>query len=779
MAIVDPALVGAIWPVAEPGDGQGLYGRATLEPVGAFEARSFQSFTLTYTAGQYGLDDTGAIRVAFRFTNDGGPLQMSDPQGINYVTARASNGTPLALSYQADGHLRPFMQALTVRVQRGCLREGDTIAIVLGDRSGGSPGLRLPTFCEEGFEFKVLADVCATGHFLPLPDETAITIAPGPPAVWKAILPTVRRVGEVFALGIKAEDRWGNPSDQVSARLRLRPSLAVRGLPETVVFPRGSRAIRLDGLTVEREGELRLRIEDEAGAPLAETNPLLVRADGPCSYWGDLHGQSGETVGVNSARTYFTFARDLAFLDVMSHQGNDFQIKDAFWQELNRLTAEFQDDGRFVAIPGYEWSGNTAVGGDRNVFFREEGRPIRRSSRALLADRADLGRDCPTARDLFAALVAEDAVVYAHVGGRYADIAYAHDPRIETAVEIHSDWGTFEWLLLDSFALGYRCGVVCNSDGHKGRPGASYPGAASFGAYGGLTCFLTDELTRDAIFEALRRRRHYGTSGDRIHLDVRVALDGGARRYPRDPRHFAVVPEETGELLMGDIAQTADTQATLTVAASARAPIERIDVLNGSAMVATLRGYGDAELGSRIRVIWSGAEYRGRGRQTRWTGSATFAGARVRRFARLNAWNPERRFDLLNGDTIVWDAITTGNFGGFDVWLDEEPEGELALRTNLASGTLPLAAIGPADHTIEAGGLDRRLRIFRLPEENTHRSLAGTVAIPLAPGGDNPLWVRVTTEDGYQAWSSPVYLAREEGSSAGRAGASQPKAGMA
>ena len=760
MAIVDPALVGAIWPTVEPGDGPGLYGRASLAPNGAFEVRSFQSFTLTYTAGPYGLDDTGAIRVAFRFTGDGGPLQMTDPQGLNYVTARASNGTPLGLSYQADGHLRPFMQALTVRVQRGCLREGDTIAIIFGDRSGGSPGLRLPTFCEEGFEFKVLVDVCATGHFLPLPDETAIAIIPGPPAVWQAVLPTLRRVGEPFALGIKAEDRWGNPSDRVEATIRLRPSHAVRGLPETVAFPAGERAMRLDGLAVDSPGELRIRIEDAAGATLAETNPLQLRESGPRAYWGDLHGQSGETVGVNSARAYFTFARDLAFLDVMSHQGNDFQIKEAFWRELNRLTAEFQHDGRFVAIPGYEWSGNTAVGGDHNVFFRHEDRPIRRSSRALLADRTGMERDCPTARDLFAALADEDAIVYAHVGGRYADIAYAHDPRIETAVEIHSDWGTFEWLLLNSFALGYRCGVVCNSDGHKGRPGASYPGVASFGAYGGLTCFLTEELTRDAIFEALRRRRHYGTTGDRIHLDVRAALAGGTRRYDRDPRYFDATPEETSELLMGDIARTADEQATLTVTASARAPIERIDVLNGASVVATLRGYQATDLGSRIRVVWSGAEYRGRGRQTRWTGSATFSGARVRRLERINAWNPERRFELLNGDTIVWDAITTGNFGGFDVWLDEEPGATLAIQTNLVNATIPLAHLGLEDQIAEAGGLERRLRAFRLPEANPHRTLSGAVTIPLTPTGDNPLWVRVTTEDGYQAWSSPIFLYR-------------------
>ena len=58
----------------------------------------------------------------------------------------------------------------------------------------------------------------------------------------------------------------------------------------------------------------------------------------------------------------------------------------------------------------------------------------------------------------------------------------------------------------DAFRLGYRVGIVANSDGHKGRPGASYPGAALFGAVGGLTCFLIDSLSRETILEAIRKR---------------------------------------------------------------------------------------------------------------------------------------------------------------------------------------------------------------------------------------------------------------------------------
>src|SRR5262249_50856557 len=133
-------------------------------------------------------------------------------------------------------------------------------------------------------------------------------------------------------------------------------------------------------------------------------------------YWGDLHGQSGETIGMGTAESYFRYARDLAFVDIVGHQGNDFQITDAFWAELNRLTAAFDAPGRFVCVPGYEWSGNTGMRGDRNFFCRREGRPIGRSSH-ILVEGQPWSRAVYTADELFRALDEEDAVVTAHVGG--------------------------------------------------------------------------------------------------------------------------------------------------------------------------------------------------------------------------------------------------------------------------------------------------------------------------------------------------------------------------
>ena len=118
----------------------------------------------------------------------------------------------------------------------------------------------------------------------------------------------------------------------------------------------------------------------------------------------------------------------------MSHQGNDFQITTPFWNELNKLSHEFNADGRFVMFPGYEWSGNTGLGGDRNVMFLNEGRQIHRSHHALIDDLSDVATDANSADDLFKMLKDEDCIVFAHIGGRYADIKMSHDARIERSV---------------------------------------------------------------------------------------------------------------------------------------------------------------------------------------------------------------------------------------------------------------------------------------------------------------------------------------------------------
>src|SRR5436189_697692 len=699
-------------------------GRAVITPTGQFEAGSFASITLTYTAGYFGIDDTGSLKIVQRFASDAGRPQFNDPKGWNYVTAEASNGAVLELRYEQKGNIRPWDRTLLIRVQRGFLREGDTITVRLGDTRGGSPGLRMQTFQEPTFEFKVLVDAFAAYNYVELPVQPVVAIVAGPPVLYKAILPTVRRAGQTFSLGFKGEDKWGNPSHLVDGTFGLRANVPVAGLPASIEARRGGFAHRVGGLSVNATGELHVEVLDASGHTVCVSNPLRIVADSALlPYWADLHGQSEETIGTNSARELIEFARDRAFLDAMSHQGNDFQITTPFWEELNRLTAEYNRDGGFIIFPGYEWSGNTGLGGDRNVLFMREGQQIHRSSHALINDHDDLATDANSAEQLFDALKNKDCVVFAHIGGRYADIRIAHDARIERSVEVHSDWGTFEWLLQDALEQGYRVGILANSDGHKGRHGASHPGASLFGAYGGLSCLLAGELTRAGLFDALRRRHHYATTGCRLVLDVRASFDAEAQLHFDDPQLGPTTCRPVRTAMMGDILRSAGEAVDFTVEALASAPIERLEIRNGLDVLETWRPYDKAALGRCIRAIWQGSEYRGRGRQTIWDGGCTLSENAFERVAPINLWNLDKHLRQTGPAALAWEALTTGGFGGFDAWLADARSGTLRIDTPLVKCAIAIADIGLEDLVFEAGGIGRRIRVFRLPDENPHRQL--------------------------------------------------------
>ncbi len=762
---VRPELIGEAETATKPGDDPRLYGSAVLEGPAEVEVRSYQTFRLTYTVGALGLDDTGGIRVAFRLISDAGPLQTHDPAGANYVTARSSGEGALELKYDKIGGQRPWNETLTVFQRGGYLKPGETIEIVFGDTAGGSPGLLMPTFVDSGREFRVMADVQATGNYVSLPDtQLCVAVVPGMADRHFAVLPTLRRPGEPFTLGLKAEDRWGNPTNLGARSFTVAASLPVNGLPDRIDFDPVGGAMTLEDLTIDREGVLWIALTDDIGESV-EAGPLHVRAGDVAHFWGDLHGQTGETVGTNTAEHYFDFARNKSFLDVSSHQGNDFQIKSAFWAQLNDLTARFDAPGRFTVLPGYEWSGNTAVGGDHNVFYREEGAAIYRCSHALIADRSDAGNDAHTLTDLYAKLHAEpvDAVLYAHVGGRYADIHYDHDPRLEAAVEVHSAWGTFEWILTDGFEKRRRVGVVCNSDGHKGRPGSSYPGASIFGAYGGLTCFIMAENTRDAVFEAIRRRHTYGTTGCRAMVSLDVTLPGGGTLFLRNPD--GEPDTETRVVtacMMGDIVRTAGDHAEVEITVDAPVGIASIELRDGLSTREIWRPYGADDLGDRVRVMWSGAEYRGRGRNTTWQGRAQFRGCAVDRFEAVNKLNPELLLKQVGRADVVWKAVTTGNMMGFDAWTTvPASDATLEIRTNQGDLDLGLDAIGIEPVVLDAGGLAKQLRVQRLPNGRLPRSAHLKRTIPIAETGDTPVWICVTFEDGNQAWTSPAYLFRD------------------
>lgn len=692
-------------------------GNVTIKPAQTVIAGSLVTITYTYTT-EHPVDDSGCIKIVFRFASDMGTPQFNNSSNLNYCSVKTTGNCRIEPRWDPKGHTRPWGRSLYLKVRDGFLAENDKIILVFGDTEGGSPGWQMQTFCEETFEFKTLVDPIATYKFKELPVSPVLRIIPGEPDHAVCITPSQIKVNNPFNYYLKLEDKWGNP-------VNLPLKIAHPGFLET--------------------GVQSINLKDEKTGLSAQSNPISVIKNQNSTtlnyYWADFHGQSEETIGSNSIEDYFIFARDYGLLDIGAHQGNDFQVTDEFWEKINNITKKFNKTDKFVAFPGYEWSGNTPLGGDRNVYFGSEGGDISRSSTDLLPGGKSVYIDSPTANDLFSNLKDQKdykPFSFAHVGGRYADLSM-HDPEIELAVEIHSAWGTFEWLLDDAFKYGYRMGICANSDGHKGRPGASWPGAQKFGSFGGLTCVLASELDRGIVLDAMYRRHFYASTGNRCLIELSLEDDNG----------------QTG--IMGDLIKSNSDKATLKVRVIGSAPIESIEVRNGSTVVETFRPFNNDECGNRIKVVWSGAEVRGRDRITVWDGNLQVQRNTIIDSKAVNFWNYNNQLEKRKENGIAWKSITTGGLSGVILTLEKPDTGLIKINTFQKNVECQIDLIGIEPSVWDCGGLQKKIEIYRLPDYQKSSEFSFSVPLTRLHSGDNPIYIKVTQEDGHMAWTSPVY----------------------
>jgi hypothetical protein len=686
---------------------------------------------LSYTAGFYGVDDSGSIKILFRLVSDFEEFQFTDSAKDNFVKISTSNkDLEIKVESKSSGalgkiYLRPWSRGFTLHLSGAFLKQGDQIFIDFKN-------WKMQTFCEKKFAFKIFVDPFATGRYLEIEKSPEIEVLPDSAFRLKIVAPSQVKKNSFFKALIKLEDQFGNPCRYSNGVFQLIENSQILGIPQKIKFKNG-RVVLKPKIVNEGSFFIRAKFDDTEGI----SNPIIVSQKPEVNYyWADFHAQSGETVGTNSVEDYFDFARDYAFVDIVSHQANDFQVTKEFWNKINKVTKAINKEGEFIAFPGYEWSGNTPLGGDRNVIYQEENNPIFRSSHALLEDFSDIVTDALTADDLFKKLKTKKVVVFAHVGGRYADLS-THDEKIEKAVEIHSSWGTFEWFFYDALKRGYKIGVVANSDGHKGRPGASYPGTFHFGGFGGLTCVLAPNLTRKNVFLSLYNRHCYATTGARIYLDVNYSL-----------------PEKNG--IMGDTVRTKE-KPVLKINCFGTSAIDRLEIWNKDKKIFTHLPFINDSL---IKIVCSGSKVKGRGRGMIWEGEVRlednfFEGE----IGRVNFFN-SNNYATVDSNVLKWKGETTGGVQAliFDL---KNNQGMLKMKLNNKDINFQISDIKQTPKVFNMGGLDAKVEIYRVSKDKKPAGISFEYELNKLISGSNPVFVKVIQQDGHMAWSSPIYFEKK------------------
>jgi len=184
-----------------------------------------------------------------------------------------------------------------------------------------------------------------------------------------------------------------------------------------------------------------------------------------------------------------------------------------------RAVRKYDEPGRYVPMAGFEWH-STSLGDYHIIFPTLEAEYVRFDSLQEFQRFAKQRR----------------AIMIPHhpanrLGHRGANLARL-DPEVSPVIEMFSEWGNAEhdraaspyirhteggrWTqntLHHFLAQGHKLGVVASTDDHLGFPGAYREG---------LAAVLAPELTRESIFEAIRDRRTYAVTGDRIAVNFQL-----------------------------------------------------------------------------------------------------------------------------------------------------------------------------------------------------------------------------------------------------------------
>ncbi len=481
----------------------------------------------------------GSIVLAVRHFSDLADARDDDPRSEGFVTVHASrDGVRLRLSGENCWSRHPWNRGIELTVEQGTLAAGDRISVILG----GERGFRCQSFAEESFRFRlgVRPSRDASWRVSPLPSCPAIRVVGGEASAVRVMVTDATATSPGGRVCLKVEDLFGNlaTSDPVELDLLLDDRVPVAtarvsGMVELpqVPLPRDTTWHRLTA--VSRDGRFFAR-SNPFGPSLVPGFRLL---------WGEIHCQSGLCDGTARPSELYRYARGAGGLDFAAVTSHDMLLSPDDWSEVQRATREANDPGRFVTFLGYEWSGDTARGGDNNIYFLADSAPLVYQGSFLSDDLVPAwGSWCDATphaaehRRTIAETIAElrrsagPFLVVPHCGGRIANLDF-HDPSAMPILEIHSCHRNYEDIARAAIDRGLHLGFIGGSDDHRGLLGDSRPAARDrfFSARCGLAGVYARDLTREGLWEALLARRVYATNGCRAALVVRAGdvLMGG------------------------------------------------------------------------------------------------------------------------------------------------------------------------------------------------------------------------------------------------------------
>ncbi|MHB0999236.1 MAG: DUF3604 domain-containing protein [Armatimonadota bacterium] len=219
--------------------------------------------------------------------------------------------------------------------------------------------------------------------------------------------------------------------------------------------------------------------------------------------------------------------------DFMAMTDHDFDTNEIAWRETRRTTQFYNSEPNFIALPAYEWTYLNGVdippsAGHRNVVFASDADAANfiHDKKTIYGIHMPEGNTIDKVWRLLREKQMNDVVcIAAHPTLKDHPMDWnAHDPEYQTVVEIFSSGNSNEHkgcprectsltkyescFVQNALARGHKLGFVGCGDHH----------ATGLGATG----LLVKEVSRRGLVEAMKARRCFATTGDKIFIDFKV-----------------------------------------------------------------------------------------------------------------------------------------------------------------------------------------------------------------------------------------------------------------
>ena len=368
--------------------------------------------------------------------------------------------------------------------------------------------------------------------------EPELTVKPGPGVDLRIIAPSGVEPGQPFDVTIVSLDQFDNCS---SSRYENESLLTADGKPVGAGLTFTGK-IRVP-VVLENEGTYRFKMRDVV------SNAVKVQKECRGPYWGDIHIHTKLSHDAQGTDPY-GYAREVSGLDFAAVTDHCDSLGEEGYRQVLEWAHAAYVPGRFVTLLGDERNPKHFTG-DHNIYFRDEEHFLTCAARPGNSPFSN-----PSAGDqLQAALDSSMAMFVPHHTGiawrnlpshhpvtSVVDIDACDDSGLRHVMEIYSHHGQSElwnpqhilsyefnrmrrperrsnvsvpgpYYAQDYWMMGRKLGVIASSDEHTAQAGRRH---------GGIAAVWARELTREAIFDALRERRCYATTGERILIEFSV-----------------------------------------------------------------------------------------------------------------------------------------------------------------------------------------------------------------------------------------------------------------